>query len=176
MENNNQPPTKITKTWFIQRGSDENDIFACEEKEAWGLFQNKSNWRRNDFKIVGVSNGQVYLETIKNSQNEIATLTSEVQTLSKDLTRYLDSRDRLQFDQFVPETDERIIRANKLIKDLQDKLDEKNAILANAQKYVVEKAFKAELEVARGHIEYPSNHDIMTPHGSRDKILSAMKM
>lgn len=174
METQNVKPTKITKTWFIERGNNPNDIFACDEQEAWGLFENKSNWRRNDFKIVGVSDGQTYVRMINEGQNEIRQLTEEVQNLSRDLTRYLEARDKLKFDQFVPDTDERIIRANVLINDLQSKVDEKNNILHNAQTYVVDKAFKAELEIARGHIEHPHNFDVFTPHGNRDKILKSL--
>jgi type IV secretory pathway VirJ component len=174
MENNNTQPTKVSKTWFIQRGSNEKDIFACDEKEAWGLFQNRSNWRRNDFKMIGVSDGQTYVKVLRDSQNEINQVRSEVEALSRDLTRYLDTRDNLKFKELLPDTDEKMKRVDALIKDLQDKVDAKNVILNNAQKYVVEKAFNAELEMARGKIEMPSNFDVMTPHGDRQKILNAM--
>jgi hypothetical protein len=164
-------PTKITKTWFIQRGNNPEDVFACDEQEAWGLFNNRSNWMRRDFKIVGVSDGSTYVKTIKDGQQEIFSLQNEVAALSRDLTRYLETQDKLKFTDLLPETDEKVIRVKVLVKELQDKIDEKSGVLSNAQKYVVDKAFKAELEVARGHIEMPQNFDVFTPHGDREKIL-----
>lgn len=174
MENNNQPPTKIVKTWFIQRGNDERDIFACDEQEAWNLFNNRSNWARRDFKIVGVSSGETYFKALKENQSEVLRIQDEVSNLSRDLTRYLDTRDNFKFKELLPDTDEKMVRVDTLIKELQDKIDEKNKILNNAQKYVVDKAFQAELEVARGNIEYPSNFDVITPLGNRDKILKQL--
>jgi hypothetical protein len=171
MENKQQPPTKIGKTWFIQRGNNPDDIFACEEQECWGLLQNKSNWRRNDFKIVGVSDGQTYVKMLKESQSEVSKVQQEVELLSKDLTRYLDTRDNFKFKELLPETDDKMVRVSALIKELQDKIDEKSIILKDAQQYIVNKAFKAELDIARGNIEYPANFDVITPHGNRDKIL-----
>jgi hypothetical protein len=171
MENTNQPPTKINKTWFIQRGDNPNDIFACEEQEAWGLFQNRTNWMRRDFKIIGVSDGSTYVKVLNESKGEVDKAQSEVASLSRDLTRYLDTKDNLKFKELLPDTDEKMIRLNGLIKELEDKIEEQNKILNNAQKYMVDKAFKAELEIARGHIEMPSNFDVMTPNGDRDRIL-----
>jgi len=174
MENNNQPPTKINKTWFIQRGNDPKDIFACEEQEAWGLFNNRTNWMRNDFKIIGVSDGVTYVQTIKESQAETANIQPEIAILSRDLTRFLETRDNLKFKELLPDTDEKMIRVNGLIKELQTKLDEKNLTLSNSQKYIISKAFNAELDKARGHIEQPTNFDIFTPSGNREKILQAL--
>ncbi len=174
MENNNQPSTKIVKTWFIQRGNNEKDVFACDEQEAWNLFQNKSNWARKDFKIVGVSSGETYYKALKESQSEVSKIQGEVANLSRDLTRYLDTKDNLKFKELLPDTDEKMVRVNALIKELQDKIDEKNKILNNSQRYVVDKAFQAELAVARGNIEYPTNYDVMTPLGDRERILKQL--
>lgn len=170
----NTQPTKVGKTWFIQRGNNPEDIFACDEQEAWGLFNNRTNWMRRDFKIIGVSDGTTYVRTIKKANAEINQLQQEVAVLSRDLTRYLDTRDTLKFKELLPETDEKMVRVSGLIKELEDKLAEKNKILNNAQKYVVDRAFKAELEVARGKIEHPSNFDVFTPNGNRDKILKQL--
>jgi hypothetical protein len=58
-----------TKTWFMERG--DGKIFACEEIEAWELLRNKSNWRRNDFKIIGVSDGLIYAQAVNEASNLI---------------------------------------------------------------------------------------------------------
>jgi hypothetical protein len=174
MENQNQPPTKVVKTWFIQRGNDPEDVFACDEQEAWGLFNNRTNWMRRDFKIIGVSDGSTYVNALKEANNEVSNLQTEVASLSRDLSRYLETRDNFKFTQLLPNSDEKVVRVNALIKELEDKLDEKNKILADSQKYIISKAFKAELEVARGHIEHPQNFDVFTPTGNRDKILKQL--
>jgi len=174
MENTNQPPTKINKTWFIQRGDNPNDIFACEEQEAWGLFRNRTNWMRRDFKIIGVSDGTTYVKVLNESKGDVEKAQREVETLSRDLTRYLDTKDNLKFKELLPDTDEKMIRLNGLISELETKIAEQNKILNNAQKYMVDKAFKAELEIARGHIEQPTNFDIFTPNGNRDKVLKQL--
>lgn len=170
----NCPPTKITKTWFIQRGNNENDILACDEYECWNLLNNKSNWRRNDFKIIGVSDGSTYVKTIKEGQTDIIKAQNELNVLSQDLTRYLNTRDKFKFEELLLDTDEKVIRVNSFIKDLENKISEKNKIVNNSNKYIVDKAFQAELSVAKGHIEMPKNFDIFTPHGNRDKILNAL--
>lgn len=170
----NQPNTKITKTWFIQRGENPNDIFACDEQEAWGLFQNRTNWMRRDFKIIGVSDGSTYVRVLNESRSDVEKAQKEVETLSRDLSRYLDTKDNLKFKELLADTDEKMIRLNGLIDELQVKIDAQNKILNNAQKYMVDKAFQAELEVARGNIEQPQNFDVFTPNGSRDKILKQL--
>jgi len=174
MENNNQPPTKISKTWFIQRGSNPDDIFACDEQEAWGLFQNRNNWMRRDFKMIGTSDGSTYYKTIQESKSEVLQAQNELSSLSRDIARYLETKDNLKFKELTPDTDEKMIRVDTLINELQCKIDSKNEIVRNAQKFVVDKAFKAELEKARGNIEQPKHFDVFTPHGNRDKILNQL--
>lgn len=170
----NCPPTKINKTWFIQRGNNEKDILACDEQECWNLLKNKSNWRRNDFKIIGVSSGVKYIETIKEAQGEIIKTQNELNSLSQDLTRYLNTKDKFKFEELLPDTEPKVIRVNTLIKELEQQISEKNKIINNSNKYIVDKAFQEELKVARGNIEMPSNFDVFTPHGNRDKILNAL--
>jgi hypothetical protein len=173
MEENNTI-TKIEKTWFIQRGDNPDDVFACGEQEAWGLFNNRSNWARKDFKIVGVSDGKKYVEVIRSGNVEIEQLRNEVQSMSRDLKRYFDTLDGFKFKELLSDTDEKVVKVKGIIKDLQDKVDEKNKVLDNSQGYVIKKAFEAELAVARGHIEQPQNFDVYTPHGNREKILKEL--
>lgn len=166
-----QKPTKVGKTWFIQRGQDVNDIFACEEQEAWALFHNRTNWMLKDFKIIGVSDGKTYVKTIKDSANIKADLENKVAELSREITKYSHTYDKFKYEELLSDDDPKVERLNAILKELNSKLEVANNELANIQKIVVEKAFKAELEVARGHIEQPTDHDVITPSGNREKLL-----
>lgn len=166
------PPTKIGKTWFIQRGQNENDIFACQEEEAWGLFHNRTNWMRSDFKIIGVSDGQTYVRMLKEAGNFKGELEKKVAELSKEITKYSHAYDKFKYEELLEDTDPKVVKLHGILKDLNEQLDKANAELNDIQRVVIKKAFDAELEVARGHIEHPSNHDVFTPGGNRDKILS----
>lgn len=165
------PPTKIGKTWFIQRGQDPNDIFACEEQEAWGLFHNRTNWMRSDFKIIGVSDGRTYVKIMQEAGNMKTELEKKVVELSREITKYSHTYDKLKYEDLLDETDPKVEKLHAILKDLNEQLDKANAELKDIQRVVVRKAFNAELEVARGNIEHPTNHDVFTPGGNRDKIL-----
>lgn len=166
-----QPPTKIGKTWFIQRGQDVNDIFACQEAEAWDLFHNRTNWMRNDFRIVGVSSGQEYVKTIKESGNFKAELEVQVASLTREIAKYSKTYDKFKYEDLLPDTDKKVAKLNGILSDLNKKLEDCTKKLNDIQGEVIRKAFNAELEVARGHIEHPSNQDVITPGGERDRIM-----
>ena len=164
-----QAPTKVVKTWFIKRG--DGFIFACGEQEAWGLFHNRTEWMRHDFKIIGTSDGKTYVRVMKESENMKANLEAEVRRLSAELTRYLKTYDKFKYDDLLEDDDPKVLKAKEITDKLQKELDEKNLNLNSISKTIVEKAFNAELEVARGHIEHPTNQDIFTPNGNREKII-----
>ena len=164
-----QAPTKVGKTWFIKRG--DGFIFACGEQEAWGLFHNRTEWMRRDFKIIGTSDGKTYVRVMKENENTKGNLEAEVRKLSAELTRYLKTYDKFKYDDLLEDDDPKVMKAKEITDKLQAELDEKNKELQNITKTIVEKAFNAELEVARGHIEYPTNQDIFTPNGNREKIM-----
>lgn len=177
MDNQNlegQAPTKVTKTWFIQRGQDPKDVFACDEQDAWGLFHNRTNWMRKDFRIVGVSDGKTYVRVLKENSNLKAELETKVAKLSSDIGRYNRTLDKLKFEDLLTEKDEKVSRVTSIVAESQKDLDVANNELANIQKLVVERAFNAELDVARGKIEHPTNHDVFTPTGNRAKILRTL--
>lgn len=163
---------KPHKTWFIETG--DGMVFAARETEAWSLLKNRTNWMRQDFKIIGVSDGLTYHKVLREGRKAIPILQKEIDQIQKDLTSYSDTEHRLKFVDLIDENDERFTKVKKLKKELVDKLTvklkEMNEITVNLDK----KAFDAELAVARGHIEMPSNQDIITPGGRRDEILKNM--
>lgn len=176
-ESKNSPPanlgtTKPCKTWFIERG--DGFIFACDENEAWGLFNNRTNWMRKDFKIIGVSDGMEYFGIMANGQKEFATLLNEVAELKRILSRYLQAEDKFRFTDLLDESDERVKKAVKLRTETQDKLDEKEKLLANFRKALTDKAFNTELAKARGHIENPRNMDVICNENDRAIVFANM--
>jgi hypothetical protein len=176
MENEKETPpsigiTKPTKTWFFQRG--DGYVFACDENEAHGLISNRSNWARNDFRAIGTSNGETYFKVINESKNIKGDLLAELTDHKASLKRFTDTEDRLRFEELLSDEDEKVKRVVALRKALIEKIDKAQTELANIDANIVEKAFQAELEVARVNgFEPPRNMDIITPvESDRKKII-----
>lgn len=172
MDKEKTQPTKVGKTWFIERG--DGKVFACDEEEAWNTLRNRSNWQRQDFKIVGVSDGRGYVDALQSASKEKAQVDALISTKSTEMTRYLNTLDRFKFEELLEDSNEKVVKVKGIIAGLQKEIDELNQKFAKGYQSVVDKAFKDELERARGHIEYPQNQDIKTPAGSRDTILRSM--
>lgn len=182
--------TKPKKTWFVKRG--DGMIFACEEGEAWALMENRSNWMRRDFRLIGVSDGTTYAKIVKESAGKSATILQEIKLLEKDMDRYRKTEEKMVFEDLIdPEgTDPlyagdraKIKRVREIINDLDVKIEKLNDDYKNVTKSVNQTAFDAELAQARantkatGRIEYPSNQNIITPGASpreRKRVMKAM--
>lgn len=171
----NLESSKPTKTWFIERTNDKH-IFATDEHDAWNMLTDKSKWRRHDFKIIGVSDGTTYFNVMRNGRQEMAELAEQKANLSATYQKYSDTEDRLRFKELKDDTDEMVIKVTKLLADIRKQLKGVDDKIANFNKHLVEKAFNAELEKARGNIVFPSNHDIITPvQADREKIMANLK-
>lgn len=164
--------TKPHKTWFIQRG--DGFVFAAREQEAWDLLKNRTNWMRHDFQIIGVSDGTTYHKVLREGRVKLPQLQAEADALQKEIGEYAETERQFKFKDLLDDTDERMIKVRKLKNDLlkqhQAKIEEIQAISTDLDT----SAFEAELAVARGHIEMPTNQDIITPGGNREKIISNM--
>lgn len=171
-ENKSQPPTKVGNNWFFERG--DGQIITCEENEAWNLMRNKSNWQRQDFKFLGMSDGKTYVETIKTAQAEKNRVEGLVAQKSSELTRYLDTLDKFKFEQLLDDSDEKVVKVKGIIAGIQKEIDLLNQEFSKGYQDVVNKAFNAELEKAKGNMIMPQNQDIMTPKGDREAIIRNM--
>ena len=165
------PPTKVVKTWFLER--EDRSIIAVGETEAYSLLH-PTQMTAKRFVIIGVSDGKTYVEIMKNAGKEKTELQNKVRTLSSDITRYLTTLDKFKFEELLEDTDPKVIRVKEIMNKLQGEIDLANEGLANIQKLVVDKAFNAELEVAKGKIEQPRNNDVFCPGGNSDKVLRAL--
>src|SRR3954468_14551380 len=74
------------KTWFFQRG--DGLLFPCEEKEAWDICNNRSTWKRRDFKYIGVSDGTTYQKIVKGALGDAKRLEPELDKIRLELKRY----------------------------------------------------------------------------------------
>jgi hypothetical protein len=172
MEKEKTQPTKVGKTFFIERG--DGKIFAMDELEAWNTLNNRSSWQRNDFKLIGTSDGQTYVQTIKSAGLEKNKNDSLINEKSAELTRYLATLDKFKFELLLEDSDEKVVKVKGIIKGLQDEIAEINKEFSKGHQDIIDKAFKAELEKARGNIIYPENQNISTPRGDRDVIMRNM--
>ena len=161
------PPTKVEKTWFLERENGE--VIAVGEIEAYSLLHpQQPNAKR--FKLVGTSDGKKYVEIIKTAGIEKQNIQNQIRAKSSDITRYLNTLDKFKFEELLDDTDPKVIKVREIIASLQLEIDKLNEGLANIQKLVVDKAFQAELEIARLKPEQPRRTDVFTPGGSADKI------
>lgn len=173
--------TAPRKTWFFERTGD-SYVFACHEAEAWEIMSNRTNWMRRDFKMIGVSDGKTYAKIINESGAKARVLKSELDILKREQTRYMKAEENLMFDDLVkPEDDTpegaKLRKVKEIIADYDARIDVQEDQYKKATSDVQKEAFNAELEVARGHLERPSNQNIMTPGASpteRAKIITAM--
>jgi len=166
-----QPPTKVEKTWFMQR--ENGAIIATSENDAYSMLH-PTQFNAKHYKIVGVSDGRTYVDIIKNSAQEKIKLEEKVKTLSMNMTRYLKSLDSFKFEELLDDTSDKVIKVKGIISDLEKEIDSTNSSLANIQKSVVDRAFKAELEIAKGNIEQPRKNNVYCPGGNKDKVLRAL--
>jgi len=161
------PPTKVTKTWFLERENGE--VIAVGEDEAYNLLHpTQPNTKR--FRLVGTSDGKMYVEILKNSDKEKQELDNQVRTKSSDITRYLKTLDQFKFDELLEDSDPKVIRVRELIDNLQKEIDILNESLTNVKKLVVDKAFKAELEIAKLTPEQPMQKKVFCPGGDEGKV------
>ncbi len=177
--------TAPKKTWFFERG--DGVIFPCEEREAWDIVYNQSSWKRRDFKLVGVSDGTTYNKVSREAIVTAKKLEPEIAALEAELKRYQTAEDRLMVDEVVDMEDEadpinaaniaKVKRLRKIMARVKKDLSSKKELYRSTVSNVVKKAIAAELEKARGNIEWPSIVNIITPNASdqdRKKILNLM--
>lgn len=164
--------TKPHKTWFIERG--DGYIFAAREAEAWGILRNVTEWRRRDFKVIGVSDGKTFFEIMREGRNALPRLRTELAELQNELLEYINTENHLKFKELADSDDIRLVKVKKIKSEINAKVNAKLKEISEITSGLHKKAFNAELEVARGHIEMPENQDVIAPGGDKQKILRQM--
>lgn len=160
MEKENVEVMPPQKTWFFTDSSGR--IFPANEKEAFNLLTENSRWRRQDIKMIGMSDGTTYHEVIKGSKARTGELVKLIQEKKETLNKYIQGHDKLLFEQFVSEDDRRVLRAKELIKKVEDELEPLEKELKDLRTNIVKMAFDAELEKARGNFVNPRDFTVIT--------------
>lgn len=151
--------TRAKKTWFFERMGD-GKIIAAEQREAWDICYNKSNWKRRDFKLLGTSNGQTYTKIVRESMSRVQQLRPQVEAKRVELQKYMQSEENLITNEAVdmegdPADTEneknklKVLRLRKIIDRINGELDILEDELQKHVCEVVSLAFAAELEVAK---------------------------
>ena len=166
--------------WFVERG--DGMIFACQEAEAWNLIANPSTWARRDFKFIGHSDGRTFAKIKSTGTSECARLQAEKKALEDQLERLVKTEDRLLFDELLDDEHEKVKHVRKLKENLHAKLDPIEDELKNFVKNLNQRAFDAELAVARknaeenGGVKKPRNMNIIpATKGREDEIYDLLK-
>lgn len=174
------------KTWFFLRG--DGKMIICEEREAWDIVHNHSEWKRRDFKLIGVSDGTTYQQIIKTSINDAKVLEPQIEKLKAELKKYERAEEKLLIDEVVDmegDPTDTVNEANKAkvlrLRKIIDRIDEQLEVVEKQYRAavggVVARATAAELEKARGNIEWPGDVNYITPNADpkqRRKILKLM--
>jgi len=157
------------KTWFFTDSTGR--IFPTNEEEAFRLLTNTNRWRRQDIRMVGMSDGTTYHRVIADSKGSARELAEKIAEKKAVLQKYIDGHDKLLFEQFVDKEDPRIKRAQEIIKEVEDELEPMEKELKALTTGIVQKAIDAELEVARGNLVNPRDFSVIaksngTPRGN----------
>lgn len=158
----NQDGVKITPagpTWWFE-GNDRKP-FPAEEKEAFEIMTNRSAWKRHDLRLIGHSDGSTYNEVIKTAGTKARELTEQIAELRNVLAKYTAGHDKLLFEEFAESDDPRVVRARKLIDETQAKIDPLEQELKSFRGGLIQRAFEAELEKARGNIVNPRDMSVI---------------
>lgn len=147
------------KTWFFERMGD-GKIFACEEREAWQICFNKSNWKRRDFRLLGTSDGTTFYKIVKESMVEARQLEPQIEVKRTELQRYMDAEEKLIMNEAVDmEGDpadaineankQKVLRLRNIMDRIHGDLDSIEKRYKEVTASVIKTATDAELEVAK---------------------------
>lgn len=184
-------------TWFFERTGDRLSgkkpfVFACEEREAWDILNNKSEWKRRDFMCVGHSDGKTYAKMIADAKTGAARLTPQIDASRIEIDKYRAAEEKLIISEAVDmdgdaedttneENKKKVKRLRNIIDKLSDKLEKLEVEYRSYTSGVVRTATEAELKVAMKNWKirktWPGAVNIYTPDASpqeRARILKSM--
>lgn len=185
---------KPRNTWFVQRTGDPKmgEIIAVEEKEAWDIRNNRSEWKRKDFKFIGFSDGKTYMNFIDAAMGKARELEPAIESARAEAEKYRNLETKLMLDEVVDmegdptdltneENKKKVLRIRTIISKQEDKLEKLEVEFRSVTSEVARGAFNAELKIAIANWKkqriYPGAMNMITPHvnsGERVRILGAM--
>lgn len=185
----------MAKLWFLERGID-GEILPMDEKTAYNVLH-PNNWQRRDFKIIGVCEarmwapksvrgnseypvdslcGEEYIRVYEEGEDMVDTITPELKKNKEIRERYLIALEKLMFEEFLDENDERVKRANALIDGINVKVDDLTAKISAIKGDLHKKALEAQISACRGNIIQPDRFSsIVTAPGASPRDLEKIK-
>lgn len=190
---------KPKKTWFFERMGD-GMIFPAEEREAWEIVYNKSTWKRQDFKLLGTSDGKTYNRIVEESIGRAKQIEPQIAAKKEELSKYMRAEEKLIMDEAVDmegdptdkaneENKQKVLRLRGIMERLHEELDKLEEEFRTTSSDIVKRATDAELEVAKKNqadrlergegYDWPDeNANVITPDvdaRGRRKILGIME-
>lgn len=149
------------KTWFFERMGD-GKVLATEEREAWQIVNNRSTWKRRDFRLLGTSDGTTYHRIVRESIDDARKLEPLIAQKNTELERYMKAEENLVVneavdmegdpsDEYNEQNKQKVLRLRKIIDRLHEELDKLEDEYRNVTAAVVTRATEAELEVAKAN-------------------------
>jgi predicted nuclease with TOPRIM domain len=159
---------KVAPRWFIQSRKT-GEIFWLREKQAWNqLRPSKGNV------LIGMSDGRTYDKIVKEAKAELAEKKVRLQEIKDEINKFIAAYDNLRYNEGAAKNDPRLANIMKEKSLLEEEQDKVKASIEGSQHEVKIRAREAEMEVARENPVMPTNQDVMTPQGSRGKIMQHM--
>jgi hypothetical protein len=167
-------------------------VFPCEENEAWDIVNNRSEWKRHDFILLGTSDGTTFNRMIKENRQKVDALSPVVDSLEAEVAQFVRMREKLMLDEIVDMDDltdpvnaanvAKIKRLDEILRKKRVELLEKKTEYKRLAGDMVKIAIDAERLVAEANLkakgaEWPGPINIITPSASaqeRERILRNM--
>lgn len=162
-------------TFFLERG--DGFVFACGELEAWNTLRNRSTWQRRDFKLIGTSDGSTFKRVIAEAKHDEAEMKARLKELRTKLERYTETEERMLYTDLLEETDPKVVRVRELRAQTLKEIEPLEDNIRAFSSQLIQRAFDAELEVAKLTPRMPKNRDIEVGDSSKknaEKVLKAM--
>lgn len=129
------------KHYFYQKP--DGTYFAVNQKQARQFY--------GKYDLVGVSDGQEHARIVREEEQAFVGLRGEIADLQEKLERIAGVLERMEFEEFLDEDDERMVRAKAKMESLKHELAEKQSKHSAGTEGYFKAAFDAELQIALEH-------------------------
>lgn len=158
-----QKPADPRTTYFFER--DDGTVFATEEEEASELLYHTS-WqnRVHKSKFLGGCDGKAYLEYIKQQKTKEGELVRQIADKTADMKKYMETQNKLKFEDLLDETDPKLIRVEEIIKQHEEEI----ILLNEGRNLLRNQVIKGAVEEVKKQIDpnrKPPNRAFMSDNG-----------
>lgn len=130
-----------------------------DERQAWNLLRNTSNWQKKGLTYIGQSKGILFTEIMASIKATVRALEESLNIAREELAKYMVTKDKFKFDSLLDENDPKMIKVSLLITEKEEETQKLTKEIEKANKEVHTKAFQAELEEAEKNPKHPNNFE-----------------